>query len=69
MAHASRWWPCVLGHRWEWIDSQPYELGRGYEIAYDYEGCARCGVVRRRDGSLLLPRPPRTFPLVRLGRD
>ena len=62
MIRLPRAWRCLLalGHRWEWIDSHPYELGWGYEIAYDYDECARCGTVRLRgDGTLLQPPAPR----------
>ena len=70
MPHNSKW-RCLLllGHRWEWTDSHVYELGRGYELAYDYDECARCGAVRRRDGSVLLSRAPRAVRLARVGRD
>ncbi len=52
-------WRCLLGHRWEWIDSHAYELGRGYETALEYHRCARCGAQRQCDGSPLLPATPR----------
>ncbi len=60
MPHAARW-RCLLllGHRWEWIDSHPYDLGRGYETALEYHRCARCGALRQAPGSVLLPKPPR----------
>ena len=51
---------CLLGHRWEWYDSHPYEVGRGYETAIVYEECRRCGMQRAEgEGSVLLPLMPR----------
>ncbi len=52
-------WRCLLGHRWEWIDSHAYELGRGYETALVFEECARCGALRQCEDSPLLPATPR----------
>ena len=48
MARVPLWWRCLiaLGHRWAWVDSHVYEVGRGYETTLVYERCARCGALR-----------------------
>ena len=64
MIRLPRPWRCALtlGHRYEVIDRQPYELGRGYETGLEYSECARCGALYETTGGVILsraPRPPR----------